>query len=97
MKFLTKNKKTADKEIAAGRDDEKQEVQNQTEDDMDEESLANGRDNVIEVKRTMGKKGKMLLAIAAIVVVLGLVTALLRYNAIKTYTQYDVVLSLIHI
>ena len=28
---------------------------------------------------------------AAIVVVLGLVTALLRYNAIKTYTQYDVV------
>ena len=87
MKFLTKNKKTADKEIAAGRDDEKQEVQNQTEDDMDEESLANGRDNVIEVKRTMGKKGKMLLAIAAIVVVLGLVTALLRYNAIKTYTQ----------
>ena len=26
MKFLTKNKKTADKEIAAGRDDEKQEV-----------------------------------------------------------------------
>ena len=91
MKFLTKNKKTADKEIAAGRDDEKQEVQNQTEDDMDEESLANGRDNVIEVKRTMGKKGKMLLAIAAIVVVLGLVTALLRYNAIKTYTQYDVV------
>ena len=27
MKFLTKNKKTADKEIAAGRDDEKQEVQ----------------------------------------------------------------------
>lgn len=78
MKFLTKNKKTADKEIAAGRDDEKQEVQNQTEDDMDEESLANGRDNVIEVKRTMGKKGKMLLAIAAIVVVLGLVTALLR-------------------
>ena len=91
MKFLTKKKKTADKEIAAGRDDEKQEVQNQTEDDMDEESLANGRDNVIEVKRTMGKKGKMLLAIAAIVVVLGLVTALLRYNAIKTYTQYDVV------
>lgn len=86
MKFLTKKKKTADKEIAAGRDDEKQEVQNQTEDDMDEESLANGRDNVIEVKRTMGKKGKMLLAIAAIVVVLGLVTALLRYNAIKTYT-----------
>ena len=78
MKFLTKNKKTADKEIAAGRDDEKQEVQNQTEDDMDEESLANGRDNVIEVKRTMGKKGKMLLAIAAIVVVLGFVTALLR-------------------
>ena len=70
MKFLTKKKKTADKEIAAGRDDEKQEVQNQTEDDMDEESLANGRDNVIEVKRTMGKKGKMLLAIAAIVVVL---------------------------
>ena len=61
---------------------------------MDEESLANGRDNVIEVKRTMGKKGKMLLTIAAIVVVLGLVTALLRYNAIKTYTQY---LSLIHI
>ena len=56
MKFLTKKKKTADKEIAAGRDDEKQEVQNQTEDDMDEESLANGRDNVIEVKRTMGKK-----------------------------------------
>ena len=47
MKFLTKKKKTADKEIAAGRDDEKQEVQNQTEDDMDEESLANGRDNVI--------------------------------------------------
>lgn len=91
MKFLTKKKKTADKEIAAGRDDEKQEVQNQTDDDMDEESLANGRDNVIEVKRTMGKKGKMLLAIAAIVVVLGLVTALLRYNAIKTYTQYDVV------
>ena len=40
MKFLTKKKKTADKEIAAGRDDEKQEVQNQTEDDMDEESLA---------------------------------------------------------
>ena len=79
MKFLTKKKKNADKEIAAGRDDEKQEVQNQTEDDMDEESLANGRDNVIEVKRTMGKKGKMLLAIAAIVVVLGLVTALLRY------------------
>ena len=67
MKFLTKKKKTADKEIAAGRDDEKQEVQNQTEDDMDEESLANGRDNVIEVKRTMGKKGRMLLAIAAIV------------------------------
>lgn len=58
MKFLTKKKKTADKEIAAGRDDEKQEVQNQTEDDMDEESLANGRDNVIEVKRTMGKKAK---------------------------------------
>ena len=87
MKFLTKKKKTADKEIAAGRDDEKQEVQNQTEDDMDEESLANGRDNVIEVKRTMGKKGKMLLAIAAIVVVLGLVTALLRYNAIKTYSM----------
>ena len=86
MKFLTKKKKNADKEIAAGRDDEKQEVQNQTEDDMDEESLANGRDNVIEVKRTMGKKGKMLLAIAAIVVVLGLVTALLRYNAIKTYS-----------
>lgn len=58
MKFLTKKKKTADKEIAAGRDDEKQEVQNQTEDDMDEESLANGRDNVIEVKRTMAKKAK---------------------------------------
>ena len=55
MKFLTKNKKTADKEIAAGRDDEKQEVQNQTEDDMDEESLANGRDNVIDVKRIIGK------------------------------------------
>ena len=91
MKFFTNKKKTADKEIAAGRDDEKQEDQNLTEDDMDEESLANGRDNVIEVKRTMGKKGKMLLAIAAIVVVLGLVTALLRYNAIKTYTQYDVV------
>lgn len=52
MKFLIKKKKNADKEIAAGRDDEKQEVQNQTEDDMDEESLANGRDNVIEVKRS---------------------------------------------
>ena len=54
--IFNQKEKTADKEIAAGRDDEKQEVQNQTEDDMDEESLANGRDNVIEVKRTMGQK-----------------------------------------
>ena len=39
MKFLTKKKKTADKEIAAGRDDEKQEVQNQTEDDWTRKAL----------------------------------------------------------
>lgn len=58
---------------------------------MDEESLENGRDNVIEVKRTMGKKAKCSSLSRQFVVVLGLVTALLRYNAIKTYTQYDVV------
>lgn len=50
-------------------------------------------DNVIEVKRTMDKKGKLLAGAAALLVVAGLVSAYVRYNAIRTFSDYDVVKS----
>lgn len=72
-----------------------------SDDDMDDESTGGGDDiepdktdsNVIEVRRAMGRKGKLIMAAALAVIVIGIVTALVRYNAIKTYTQYKVISS----
>ena len=61
------------------------------EEDMDDDSRKSGMDNVIEVKRVMGRKGRLLVTLALLLVLLGLATAFFRYNAIKTYKSYDVV------
>ena len=70
-------------------------------DDMDYDSADGneriGRDgtdsNVIEVRRAMGKKGRLIMTVALLVIIAGLATALIRYNLIKTYTQYKVISS----
>ena len=59
-------------------------------DDIDE---ADVDDNIIEVKRTMGRKGKILVALTIMIIAVGLITAMVRYNMIKTYRGYDVVAS----
>lgn len=65
--------------------------------DSADENERIGRDgtdsNVIEVRRAMGKKGRLIMTVALLVIIAGLVTALIRYNLIKTYTQYKVISS----
>ena len=47
------------------------------------------KDNVIEVRRTMGKKGRCVLGAAIVLIVVGLISAYWRYSAIKTYEDFD--------
>ncbi len=49
------------------------------------------KDNVIEVRRTMGKKGRCVLGAAIVLIVVGLISAYWRYSAIKTYEDFDTV------
>ena len=109
MKLFSKKdtkKKDTDDIKNTEKTNENDENVNQTEmdfddDDMDEESAGGddniapdkSDDNVIEVRRAMGKKGKLIMAVALAVIVVGLATALMRYNSIKTYTQYKVISS----
>lgn len=62
-------------------------------DDMDKDDASEKNENVIEVKRTMGKKGKAIVACAVLLMVVGMATAMYKYNTIKTYKGYDVVSS----
>lgn len=57
------------------------------------DALPGNEDNVIEVKRTMGKKGRLLLTLAAVLVAVGLVSAYVRYHSMKTYVNYTTVSS----
>ncbi len=50
-------------------------------------------DNVIEVKRTMGKRGRVIVAVAVAVIAVGLSISYMRYSAVKTYDGFDVVKS----
>lgn len=77
------NKKNAQKKDSADADGS-QKMPNIQPDGEDEE-------NVIVVKRTMDKKGKILAALAMIVIVVGLVASYVRYEAVREYTDYEVV------
>lgn len=58
-----------------------------------EKQRKNDMDNVIEVKRTMGKKAKLLILLAGIIVVALITSAFIRYSYVRTFEDFDVVSS----
>lgn len=83
MKLFGRGQKSEEKDI-------KMNVQEAQDDAPDTEE---SDDKVIVVKRTMSRKARMLAVIFAMLLLLGIVAAYMRYNSIKTYESYSVVSS----
>ena len=84
MSLFKKNKK---------KDADIHEEQNGSVKTLYDEDKDNSADNVIEVKRTMGKKGRVIVAVAVAAIAVGLGTSYMRDSAVKTYDGFDVVKS----
>lgn len=69
----------------------KHDMNESVEEDTDKDDTP---DNIIEVKRTMGKKGKAILAVVLVLIVAGLFSAYFRYGMIRTYEKFDTVNSI---
>lgn len=94
MSFLKRDKKNTEKKTIDNENIKK--ITKGDNEETDAGSLFDGKegpDNVIEVKRTIGKKGRYILGAAIVIVAAGLVSAYLRYNTIKTYEGFTVVKS----
>lgn len=94
MSFLKRDKKNTEKKTINNENIKK--ITKGDNEETDAGSLFDGKegpDNVIEVKRTIGKKGRYILWAAIVIVAAGLVSAYLRYNTIKTYEGFTVVKS----